>query len=239
MASEGKLRWRICMATVVKNDNAKTLKSFQSTCQIQSYLVSWQYTYSLSWKGENATFWSESDRSATAQKTSEALLFAIRWWGLSLESIRSPLFSTTGMQSYFSYSQPTLLSLWQLRSLEISEKLKELEAGANERLHFLYQKVCMRLKPISFSNFVYYSKRTQNRFENCFLAKKKQNELFPVFVAEKTVPSLNFYWKQRVLNDVSHLYGYGLKRQFQTHTFLLPDRYLFGKKNSILWVLNK
>ena len=105
-------------------------------------------------------------------------LFAILWWGLSLEGIRSPLFSTTGMQSYFSYSQPTLLSLWQLRSLEISEKLKELEAGANERLHFLYQKVCMRLKPISFSNFVYYSKRTQNRFENCFLAKKKKKTNF-------------------------------------------------------------
>ena len=163
----------------------------------------------------------QTKRSATKHVISEELLFAFLWWGLSLASIRSPLFSATGIQSCLCCSLSILLSLWQLRNLEISEYLKELQAGAVGMLNFFPKSFACCWSQFPFQLY-YIIPSELKSIVNFFLWKesKDKNESY-LFLQKKTIHSLHSYWKQRNLHSVSHLYDCRLKRACQTYTFVL------------------
>ena len=71
---------------------------------------------------------------------------------------------------------------------------------------------------------------------------KKQNESSFFSVAEKTFHSFNYYWKQRILNSVLHLYGYlpSLSSNFgvlyyrkKLSTFWFKEKKVYGSGSKI------
>ena len=159
-----------------------------------------------------------------------SVAFTFLWWGLSLASIRSPLFSATGIQSCLCCSLSILLSLWQLRNLEISEYLKELQAGAVGMLNFfpksfaccwsqfpfqLYYIIPSELKSIV--NFFLW-KESKDKNESYLFLQKKKNNSFVAFLlkAKKFAQCVASLWLQieKSMSDV-HLCSLLIELQLQ------------------------